>query len=1842
MKKEIWKNFNYYGIPAKYLICVICIFLALIVSGRVASAVQHNSANEIVQSGSNSYPSDLKKSYSTNLSFEDRVACQKAIEKVYWNYRLWPKENHYPKPAFDSLGIEEEIKQKTEDVLRKSNALEQLWKRPISSAQLQAEMERMAKHTKKSEILKDVWQSLHNDPRLIAECFVRPILVERFMRNWYSSDSKIHGSLKEKILSELSTYSNAGQIRLLSGEYSEINFIRQDAIHQSPNKAEMNSHEKQIYLNMDEWNSMMNKLTGIFRQSYPGSHAIKNSRGTAEIDTSSIPIGIISSLQENENSFQVMTILSMASNELRIAVVAWKKIPFEKWWAESKNSYSAEIHEPSYSYNVPSIVDSICEIDSWTPTAGAPEARWGHTAVWTGTEMIIWGGTNTYDLFYLLNSGAKYNPGTDTWVHISLVNTPPHRYYHTAVWTGTEMIIWGGLGENSIYFNLGGRYNPVSNSWTNVATTNAPEGRNKHTAVWTGTEMIVWGGSNGTSFFNSGGRYNPGNDTWLTTSTSNAPAARDSHVAGWTGSQMILWGGYDGTYLNSGSRYNPGSDSWNETNVDNGIAGRTQHTAVWTGNYFIIWGGYNSGTYLNSGSRYNPVSDTWELTSPTNVPDARGGHTAVWTGTRMLIWGGNAYEGGIYNPGSDAWTHLSGTNPPYGRAFHTAVWTGTEMIIWGGDGPTNTGGRYNPVTDSWVATSLGNTPDTSHPTAVWTGVEMIVWGRAEWTNTSGKYNLATDSWSSNSSINSPNPRENHTAIWTGTEMIIWGGEYNTGGRYNPITDSWIATTTVNAPSWRSYHSAVWTGTEMIIWGGNGGALNNPLSDGGIYNPIQNSWNPVSNSNTLEARDSHPAVWTGTEMIIWGGRPYGYEAIDTGARYNPSQDTWTPMTINNLPTARNSHNAVWTGTDMIIWGGHNFNGTLNTGAKYNVSTNSWSPISTINAPEARNFNTAIWTGQEMIVWGGYIYNGGDHFFNSGGRYNPGTDSWLSTPTFTAPSRRRFHAAVWTGNEMIVWGGEVNSSIYDIDTDTGSRFCVCSNPQAPASLTAAPTAPNQITLNWSPVSGAAAYTIYRKHTLCGNEVDEILAQNINSTSYVDNTVSGGSTYFYRVSSISQCESSPTNWVSAIAAGECLAKPCFTGVSDVVNNQANPCSLTVQWGTAISSCADYPGISYSVYKSTNAVFIPDSTTRIASCLTGTSFVDNNVASNSTFYYIVKSEDSRTGGSGPCNGGNLDDNQIKKSNFPTAGPVSVLFNDDFASPDNWLTGRFWGLTGTYYNSSPYSIWSGNNNKVQCDALKKKISVSLPSGTAPKLHFWTRYYIENGFNAGIVEGSTNDTDWIKLALTPDYPSVTNTSAQLCLGVNPQPAFTGRTTVFNEYISDLTAFEGMNFTARFSYATNTTVANNGWHIDDVRIDAGPKCMNGSPDCTTAPSFPGLLSATSGTSSFCVVNLSWSPGTSTCLSGTSIKYHIYRSIDPDFVPSSANRIASCIEGNTYHDTTTLYGTTYYYMVRAEDSTNNGNGPCNNGNSDTNLIKKKVSVTGPLVNGFADDFEAGLSNWSVSANWNWNTTQSHSPSHSAHSGYVTYQCDTLTLVNFLSPPAGSYPRLSFWTYHNILIGWGGGIVQASSDGISWTKIILKTNYPANCGNSACIGSSQDCFSSSSGGTWKQYQADLMNYASGNLKIRYIYTTNGSGTYGGWFANNGWYIDDVAISWGSACTFGGTAPGTVPDNDNFPGIPLTLAKSGINLILNWGAPSGPCITQDYGIYQGTLPWTGYNHIPVICITGGSTTASVVSGNDSYYFLVAAQNNAYEGSYGLDSFNIQRPASSSPCFPQQIGVCN
>ena len=325
----------------------------------------------------------------------------------------------------------------------------------------------------------------------------------------------------------------------------------------------------------------------------------------------------------------------------------------------------------------------------------------------------------------------------------------------TTIWTGTEMIAWGGTQDGTITINTGSRYNTTTNIWKSTNTTGAPTARARHTAIWTGTEMIVWGGRGNDSYrgINTGGRYNPTTDTWTAISTVGAPSdfliGEDTAI--WTGTEMIVWGILNDGNTNTGYRYNPITDSWTAISISGALGTRQGHTAVWTGNKMIVWGGYYGYADYNTGGLYNPANNTWTATSTNGAPTHNGSLTSFWTGTEMIVVSSSPdFLSSRYNPISDTWTQISKLGFPSGCSY---VWTGKEMILWGGTNSANnvtynTGFCYSPETD---------TLDKLIPAYL----ELSAANFSRQTYASDFYNIKE--------------RYGHSAIWAGTGMILYGG-----------------------------------------------------------------------------------------------------------------------------------------------------------------------------------------------------------------------------------------------------------------------------------------------------------------------------------------------------------------------------------------------------------------------------------------------------------------------------------------------------------------------------------------------------------------------------------------------------------------------------------------------------------------------------------------------------------------------------------------------------------------------------------------------------------------------------------------------------------------------------------------------------------------------------------------------------------------------------------------------------------------------------------------------------------------------------------------------------------
>jgi hypothetical protein len=337
---------------------------------------------------------------------------------------------------------------------------------------------------------------------------------------------------------------------------------------------------------------------------------------------------------------------------------------------------------------------------TWTalPTEGAPTARYLHTAVWTGKAMIVWGGRGA-GMPQVVGSGGVYDPASKSWKPTSTVGAPSPRYLHTAVWTGSKMLIWGGYGDSALAAD-GAAYDPASDTWTPIASANQPPPRTTHSALWTGSAMLIWGGLAGSSPVGSGGVYDPASDTWTPMPTQGAPSPRFSLAAAWTGTQMIAWGGSNFTdWQANGNVFDPGAASWVGTTSSKGAPSpREGATGVWTGSDFLVWGGWTGGPYENTGALLSGAGagqeGAWTTTSVSGAPSPRFDHVGLWTGKALLVWGGCggdscasiSGDGGRFYPSKEggSWTSIAAQDALSPRRGATGVTTGSSILIWGG------------------------------------------------------------------------------------------------------------------------------------------------------------------------------------------------------------------------------------------------------------------------------------------------------------------------------------------------------------------------------------------------------------------------------------------------------------------------------------------------------------------------------------------------------------------------------------------------------------------------------------------------------------------------------------------------------------------------------------------------------------------------------------------------------------------------------------------------------------------------------------------------------------------------------------------------------------------------------------------------------------------------------------------------------------------------------------------------------------------------------------------------------------------------------------------------------
>ena len=332
---------------------------------------------------------------------------------------------------------------------------------------------------------------------------------------------------------------------------------------------------------------------------------------------------------------------------------------------------------------------------------------------------------------------------------------------------------------------------------------------------------------------------------------------------------------------------------------------------------------------------------TEDLSDPTHdgLPDATGNGA-------MFVWGGMSPDGrtlyddgALYNPRTDEWARIESDGGPPAVAGAVAVWTGRKVVVFGTTVNAQTVFyTYDVPATTW---SVGAAPPFQYFTggtnfAAWTGSKMLTFTVGQ----GASYDPASDSWSTMNTTGAACAQQG-TAVWTGSLWILWGGDacmnseivVDTGAAYDPSNDTWTPIPVQGAPSARRSHTAVWTGSEMIIWGGTD-MTGQILSDGGAYDPATHSWRTITEPPGLAQTVSPTAVGIPGQMLLWSGYsdPSG-QLTPQGSQYDACGRAWWRMPTTNQPSLRPNPSSVWTGVEMIVWGGGEPSEIAGTGARY---------------------------------------------------------------------------------------------------------------------------------------------------------------------------------------------------------------------------------------------------------------------------------------------------------------------------------------------------------------------------------------------------------------------------------------------------------------------------------------------------------------------------------------------------------------------------------------------------------------------------------------------------------------------------------------------------------------------------------------------------------------------------------------------------------------------------------------------------------------------------------------------------------------------------------------------
>ncbi|MGA8276574.1 MAG: choice-of-anchor B family protein [Rhodanobacteraceae bacterium] len=407
----------------------------------------------------------------------------------------------------------------------------------------------------------------------------------------------------------------------------------------------------------------------------------------------------------------------------------------------------------------------------------------------------------------------------------------------------------------------------------------------------------------------------------------------------------------------------------------------------------------------------------------------------------------------------------------------------------------------------------------------------------------------------------------------------------------------------------------------------------------------------------------------------------------------------------------------------------------------------------------------------------------------------------------------------------------SGIVAVSDISGGLFLLqpnlCIAPAAVDGLSAQAAGDNRIDLVWNAsATPDASYAIDRTLGGCMANHSETIADGLTATGFSDTTASGQVTYGYRVRAVAasgQCSAPASACVEANTTGECTAPPQFEGITSAISSGAAICRIDLGWAPATPSCGD--GANYTVYRSTDPAAEPGPDDLLTNGIDADSYADSGVSFGTDYTYIVRSVDDASGVS--------DDNSVRLTAraFGPAADGNWFSGAEVGDPE--LAGNAtpletpartgdsplhvaWEIVDDVSHSGERSYYSGYNNS-ECLALATD-PIVLSSDMESDLGFWTRYGIELGWDAGVVQLSIDGgQNWQMLTPTGGYPSMLTHSGNACGLPSGTPVFTGSALDWTEYHIPLSDWAGQTIRLRWLFGTDTAQTDAGWWLDDLTV-----------------------------------------------------------------------------------------------------------------------------------------------------------------------------------------------------------------------------------------------------------------------------------------------------------------------------------------------------------------------------------------------------------------------------------------